>query len=538
MLRRLPLLAALLTLPLIANAWPPGGVPVCTDPASQTGPQIAKLSDGFAIVWTDARRGNNDIFSQKLDGLGSGLWTLNGNAVCDHDSFQQNPIVVDGSNGGAIFFWEDDRAQGPPFPYLDVWGHKLRSDGQDAWVHNGRIFSVGDRSRGPAAIPDSLGGAFLTEVMGTLPDGSAMYGFHLDSLGTKLWQGGIGKGTFLGTLPAKVHSDGSGGVVVGWYEDHPSLGSCIFAQRLILSGQPLWDSAGVRLVQFSYPRYSTSYAFVPEATHGTIGVWDDSLRNGTWDVYAQRISGNGVVRWQINGVPVRVAQGSQRNPKAVSDGAGGAIVVWEDGASGLKDIYAQRVDSTGARLWDTLGVPVIRSTGDQTGIQVVSDDAGGVIVTWQDLRVRNWNIYAQRLNPNGQRLWDTLGVEICVWNGEQTVPVMCPDGSGGAVIAWQDTRNGNNDIYAQRVTASGSGIWEQDVPSPISRYPSSVRPNPFVSFTSVPGHASERFALYDISGRKVGIYRGARVGDGLTPGVYFLKPESGDATLLRIVKVR
>jgi hypothetical protein len=183
-------------------------------------------------------------------------------------------------------------------------------------------------------------------------------------------------------------------------------------------------------------------------------------------------------------------------------------------------------------------MPVIRSTGDQTGIQVVSDDAGGVIVTWQDLRVRNWNIYAQRLNPNGQRLWDTLGVEICVWNGEQTVPVMCPDGSGGAVIAWQDTRNGNNDIYAQRVSASGSGVWEESVPSPISRFPTSVRPNPFVSFTSVPGHASELFALYDISGRRVGTYKGDRIGEDLPPGIYFLRGKDGMSPPLRIVKVR
>jgi len=215
--------------------------------------------------------------------------------------------------------------------------------------------------------------------------------------------------------------------------------------------------------------------------------------------------------------------------------------VWEDGVSGLRDIYAQRADSTGARLWDTLGVPVIRFTGDQTGIQVVSDDAGGVIVTWKDNRNGNNDIYAQRLNPNGQRLWDTLGVEICVWNGEQTVPVMCPDGSGGAVIAWQDTRNGNNDIYAQRITASGSGVWEDTKNSfqpPTSNFSFSVVPNPFVSYTTLPGCSSERFALYDISGRRVGVYKGDRVGEGLAPGVYFIRALESKNGLVRIVKTR
>jgi len=48
-------------------------------------------------------------------------------------------------------------------------------------------------------------------------------------------------------------------------------------------------------------------------------------------------------------------------------------------------------------------------------------------------------------------------------------------------------------------------------------------PNPFTSFTSVPGQEKETFELYDIAGRKVGMYRGDRIGANLPAGVYFLK---------------
>jgi photosystem II stability/assembly factor-like uncharacterized protein len=65
-----------------------------------------------------------------------------------------------------------------------------------------------------------------------------------------------------------------------------------------------------------------------------------------------------------------------------------------------------------------------------------------------------------------------------------------------------------------------------------------VIPNPFVSFAKVPGNSSDRFALYDISGRRVGVYRGDRVGEGLSAGVYFLRTEKGERKPLRIVKVR
>jgi hypothetical protein len=65
-----------------------------------------------------------------------------------------------------------------------------------------------------------------------------------------------------------------------------------------------------------------------------------------------------------------------------------------------------------------------------------------------------------------------------------------------------------------------------------------VSPNPFASFTSVLGHVADRFALYDISGRKVGVFKGDRIGLGLSAGVYFFKPVGKETKPLRIVKLR
>jgi len=63
-------------------------------------------------------------------------------------------------------------------------------------------------------------------------------------------------------------------------------------------------------------------------------------------------------------------------------------------------------------------------------------------------------------------------------------------------------------------------------------------PNPFTSYATLPGHEGERFTLYYISGRKVGTYRGDRIGEGLAPGVYFLRPSAGNARPVRVVKLR
>ena len=90
-----------------------------------------------------------------------------------------------------------------------------------------------------------------------------------------------------------------------------------------------------------------------------------------------------------------------------------------------------------------------------------------------------------------------------------------------------------------KTTDGGSGVEEnQNAEFGMRNTELRITPNPFTSFATLPGHEAERFSLYDVSGRKVGTYRGDRVGEALAPGVYFLRSSDSNAKPLRIVKVR
>ena len=145
-------------------------------------------------------------------------------------------------------------------------------------------------------------------------------------------------------------------------------------------------------------------ATVTDMRGGAIAVWYED-RAGDFDVFARRVDSTGTARWAANGVPVCVTTPgtSQLLPRAVSDGAGGAIVVWVDNRTGPNALYAQRVDSSGVRKWGDAGVLLATTTTNQvTEFCVVSDGANGAVVAWATpMNGISSDIYAQHLNAAG-----------------------------------------------------------------------------------------------------------------------------------------
>ena len=70
-------------------------------------------------------------------------------------------------------------------------------------------------------------------------------------------------------------------------------------------------------------------------------------------------------------------------------------------------------------------------------------------------------------------LWQTDGVPISIAPENQLWPLLVSDEASGAIIVWDDWRNqeqawGNYDIYAQNVNSDGTlGVWQPYDPEPI-----------------------------------------------------------------------
>ena len=107
-----------------------------------------------------------------------------------------------------------------------------------------------------------------------------------------------------------------------------------------------------------------------------------------------------------------------------------------------------------AAAWDPDGLPVCTADDYQGSLVAVPDEVGGMLMVWQDHRDMQLKIYAQRVTENGTLLWTTNGVLV---GGSQSFhPWICADGAGGAWVVFNPVVDGYGEIYVRHIDASGS----------------------------------------------------------------------------------
>ena len=262
-----------------------------------------------------------------------------------------------------------------------------------------------------------------------------------------------------------ICSNGQGGAFMVWRDYRMNSGifeADIYGQQLDFKGNPLWAADGIIINDEANGQFRPK--IISDGSGGTIIVW---AKNGGgfygYDLYAQRIDADGNLLWNSNGVAVAVSSATDSFHEIIPDGDGGVIITWQrlPTVPGETDIYAQKVNADGNVLWTTNGVVVCTATGSQFSPKIISDLNGGAIIAWEDTRngTGTDDIYAQRINQNGIIQWTTDGISVCDDQAYQTMIAICSDGQGGALISWEDNRTGASTIYGQRVNSDGQVQW-------------------------------------------------------------------------------
>jgi len=346
---------------------------------------------------------------------------------------------------------------------LVLWAGRPRAE----WIENGIPICTEQQSQDYIEIvPDGMGGAIMVWADHRTPTPPYLYydiyAQRIDKRGNTLWAPGgvpISTDTLDQALP-QIVPDGYGNFIICWYDCRNGGYSDIYAQRIDIDGNALWASGGIPIC--SATGNQGYHRMIPVDGGGAIIAWLDWRSGTNWDVYAQRIDTSGAPLWTPDGVGACTHSTSQDDMEIASDGSGGVYLVWEDTRNGNYDIYMNRITSSGSIYCTTDGYPVNTNAANQYDPYMVPDGQGNVFVTWIDYRNGHNDVYAQKMGGCYTN-WAADGVPVCTAANHQNYQVMVPYGDYGFIVAWRDERNGTDiDLYAQRVDYFGNMLWGTD----------------------------------------------------------------------------
>jgi hypothetical protein len=414
------------------------------------GPKVTGDGTGGAIaVYEDIKgRNQHDFYAQKISTEGEALWgekgVLIGGGYREADSFFDLHIVSDGS-GEAIIAWVARPSSQHPIYISHVTS--VDSGGKVRWQEEVKTVTQ--------MISDGAGGAIIAT------DYEETSFIKIDSEGNFTWgKDGVSiHHKDYGSNSLQLASDGAGGAIIVCEE----ITNRIFAQKIDAEGNLSWGQEGVLLYTTPEGVYAEEPKVVSDGLGGAIAIWvqepegiieESSPEAVLNDMYAQRVDDSGNILWQPNGVPLGITRGGggcPSNALLVSDGASGAIVIWEDLRKGLMSLYAQKIDADGNIKWQPGGEEVcyIKTNTSFWPRMAVSDGSGGTIVTYSNR--------AQRIDADGSTIWADDGI-LFTKRGTHDLDY---DGHGGAIIAWGSGKSmfRSERAHVQRIDSSGNLLW-------------------------------------------------------------------------------
>ncbi len=266
----------------------------------------------------------------------------------------------------------------------------------------------------------------------------------------------------------QIVPDGHDGCVIIWFDARAGMSLInVYGQRVSAQGDTLWTPSGVQFTNVPSYTWISYLVACGDDNGGAFFAWEDP-RDGNFDVYVQHVDSTGNVHWTDNGIRLSMTSHDDYVMDIVADGTGGCIVAWNT-PSTTELIIAQRVDAAGTKVWDTTGVVVSAGTNYASRAQIESDGQGGIVACWLDGRYHpTWNdfkdIYAQRIDSSGALCWADTGVVLLGLGSAPyyAFPQMASDGLGRFYVTWYDWRSSGFDVYAQCVSDSGQIMWSSN----------------------------------------------------------------------------
>lgn len=366
------------------------------------------------------------------------------NLVCEGDAVKTDLTMLPDGEKGAFIFWTDLRNNsiiiGEGSGY-DIYGQHVDSNGNALWNFEGLPICVVEKNQLiPKIVADDDGGVFLiwqdTRFNAPFDDSIMLFMQHVDADGNLLWGAdGIPATSFKFSTPNSLYfqivSDNAGGAIISFYgfSDDTDKTKKLLTSRINADGEFIWQET----IMSSIPGNVDDIFLLADGTGGAVAGWDD-YRDAEFAIAVQHVNASGEISWAENGNRITNLYNKESYPPVIApDNTGGYFIAWSDVRNSVIQVFAQRLNADGEYQWAENGIAI--SSPDDYAFDYVmqSDLEGNAFITFT--YGFPGNTLAQKINLDGTLLWgaDPKDVFAPVTNTEQ-LPNIAADGFGGAVI--------------------------------------------------------------------------------------------------------
>lgn len=235
----------------------------------------------------------------------------------------------------------------------------------------------------------------------------------------------------------------NGYIFVIWQDDRNNPGSSydIYFARSTDNGSTF--STPVR-VDDSAGNTDQAYPQLAVDSNGKLhAVWSDYRSGVNYRIYYANSTDNGTT-WSPNVMVNYSASGGQYVPSMAIDASNNIYIVWDDGRSGTHVYFAK---STNGGSSFTAASKMDGSSGSARYPWICHSPNGNISVVWQDSRNGNWDVFMVASKDGGASFSSEVNATKNTTSSSQMWPRVASDSSSDLHIVWDDNRNGNFGVY-------------------------------------------------------------------------------------------
>ena len=386
--------------------WAPNGILISANPQETwltDWDMTCDAANHAILAFNDIRTGNTNVVAYRISPAGAFVWGANGILLSSSTAFNAAPKVVSTAAGNLVFAWSADN---------NIIIQKLNPAGALQWGPNGITLTSSNRYTWPQLLPV-----------------------------------------------------GADDVIMKYFEDSGPVNAPtrhVLAQRYGPAGTTVWASPAQVSVAGGISAWTQIFPFINDGSDGFYIAWhDDRDNNQRASVFVQHISSSGAVLYQADGVEAsNFSSMNHYYPQlALPTGSTDVYVYWNE-MNALQSqfgIFGQKINAAGAVQWGSGGMTFIPVTDTDVYPYEARKSPTDMILIYEEyIDAVNGRIKAMRISPTGTMLWTPAQKDICTVSSEKIHPVVNEFANNQWIASWEDTRNGNSDIYAQNIQLDGS----------------------------------------------------------------------------------